>query len=72
MFGEIISEVDTIYLCGGGSRIDSIVSAIKNELGNLGYKADRIVTLDDPVMANAKGYYLMLSYYYPDCEPLKA
>lgn len=71
MFGEIISEVDRIYLCGGGSRIDSIVSSIKHELGNLGYKSDKIITVDDPVSANAKGYYLMMSYYYPECEPLK-
>lgn len=70
MFGEIISEIDTIYLCGGGSRIDSIVRSIKTELGRLGYSSNKIVAVDDPVMANVKGYYLMMSYSHDDCPPL--
>lgn len=71
MFGEIISEIDTIYLCGGGSRIDSIVSSVKRELGRLGYNSEKIIALDDPVMANVRGYYLMMTYYRSDCPSLE-
>lgn len=68
--GHTISEVDTIYLCGGGSRIDSLVNVIKKELSALGYNEDKLIPLDDPVFANAKGYYLALSQYFNDGEEL--
>lgn len=71
LYGEIISEVENIFLCGGGSRIESVTDAIKNELGNLGYKSDKVIGLTDPIFANVKGYYLVMTYCFPDCEPLK-
>lgn len=70
LFQDIISEIDTIYLCGGGSRIDSIINRIKKELISLGYKADKIIPLSDPIFANAKGYYLALVEYVENAEEL--
>lgn len=67
---NVISEVDTIFLCGGGSRISSVVEIIKKQLGALGYNEDKIVSVADPVFANALGYYFTLTYFYPECENL--
>lgn len=71
LFNRILTQLDTIYLCGGGSEMDSIVSNIKKELNSLGYNADKIITINDPVFANVKGYYLAMTYFIKDCEPLK-
>lgn len=68
--GHTISEIDTIFLCGGGSRISSVVDTIKRELGILGYNKDKIIPVSDPIYANAMGYYLALSQYVDDAEEL--
>lgn len=59
--GHAISELDTIFLAGGGSRVNGISQTIKNELGVLGYNKDKILSVKDPVYANVKGYYYGLS-----------
>lgn len=68
--GDTISEVDTIFLCGGGSRIESVTNTLKSKLSELGFDSDRIIPLVDPVFANAKGYYLALSYAVEDAAEL--
>lgn len=69
--GDSISEVDTIYLCGGGSRINAITSIIKERLGELGFNSDKIIPMKEPVFANALGYYLALSYSVEDASALE-
>lgn len=70
-FTSIISSLDTVYLCGGGTQFDSVVSALKRELGELKFDTDRIITVSDPTFANVRGYYFVLSTMFPDCPPLK-
>lgn len=65
-----ISEVDTIFLCGGGSRIDSLTSIVKKSLGEIGFNADKIIPVKDQLFANALGYYLALSYAVEDSSEL--
>lgn len=68
---NVISEIDTIFLCGGGSKISIMVETIRRQLGKLGYNVENIKVLDDPIFANAKGYYLALSHTVEDCDPLE-
>lgn len=65
---NVVSEIDTIFLCGGGSKIDVIVNTIRNEFQKLGYNKDKIVLVDDPIFANAKGYYISMMYLLPEEE----
>lgn len=62
MANNVASEIDTIFLCGGGSRISVVVDTIREEFGKLGYDRNKIVVVDDPIFSNAKGYYLDMLY----------
>ncbi len=65
-----ISEIDHIFLCGGGSRINHLIDSIKVELGRLGFNEKKIIPIADPVFANAKGYYLVLQQAFEDAPEL--
>ncbi|MCK9470653.1 MAG: ParM/StbA family protein [Bacilli bacterium] len=66
-----ISEIDYIFLCGGGSRIEHLVNMLKSELTRLGFNGDKIVSVDDPIFANAKGYYMPFPQIYEDALELE-
>lgn len=59
---NIVSEIDTIFLCGGGSKIDIVTKTIRDEFEKLGYDKNKIQLIEDPVFANVKGYYFNLIY----------
>lgn len=59
---NVVSEIDTIFLCGGGSKIDIIIRTIRDEFEKLGYDKSKIQLVEDPVFSNAKGYYFNLAY----------
>jgi len=59
---NVVSEIDTIFLAGGGSKIDIVVRTIRNEFERLGYDKNIIKHVEDPLFANAKGYYFNLIY----------
>lgn len=68
--GHSISELDTIFMCGGGSRFSSITDTIRKELSILGYNSEKIFSVDDPIFANARGYYFAMSQYIEDAEDI--
>lgn len=59
---NVVSEIDTIFLAGGGSKIDIVVRTIRNEFERLGYDKNIIKHVEDPLFSNAKGYYFNLIY----------
>lgn len=59
---NIVSEIDTIFLCGGGSKIDIVLNTIRDEFEKLGYDKNKIQVVEDPVFSNVKGYYFNLIY----------
>lgn len=63
---NVVSEIDTIFLCGGGSKISTVVDAIRSEFDKLGYDKKKILVVDDPIFANAKGYYMSMMYMLPE------
>ena len=46
-----------IFLSGGGSLINEIVTSFKNTLDECGYDSEKVVIIDNPVYANATGYF---------------
>jgi hypothetical protein len=56
------NKVQKIYITGGGSKSDIIVSEIKKILDSEGYASNSIITLREPnpIYSNAYGYYVTL------------
>jgi len=54
---NVKSQVQKIYLSGGGSKIDLFVETFTAEMVNYGYDENIIVQDPDPIFADAHGYY---------------
>lgn len=64
------NRIRKIFITGGGSKSDIIVTTIKNYLEEKGYNLATIVTVSnpDPVYSNAYGYYVALKEYLEEIE----
>lgn len=69
--GYAISEIDTIYLAGGGSRVNTVSETLRRELGVLGYNKEKIVPVSDPVFVNAIGYYYAMTIINPEAAGIE-